>query len=80
MSASPYRPAPPETPPCEHTTRCCGQCHAAVGGCLHGVFFKVGLRKVPAGTSIDRTGGTHPVRYCTVHKVWEPETGERDDA
>ncbi len=67
---------------CHHTDECCGQCHAAVGGCLKGVQVIYSIRgtgqtyKEPAGISMKRIHGTPPMRLCTTHMRWEliPQT------
>lgn len=59
-------------------TRCCGQCHAAVGGCLYGVrwttartIFSPTKRVVPAGTTMENPVGTPPA-------VWRDGKWERE--
>lgn len=75
---SPYRTASPPKR-AEENVRCCGQCHAAVGGCQRFVtwttapaFFGLLKRTFPAGASIDRPTGTPPI-------VWRNGQWHRED-
>lgn len=70
MLGHPYRPAPPAVPPCNHTARCCGNCHAAVGGCLQMIVTVSG---VGYGSSISQPNGMPPLQWCEVHRKWEIE-------
>ncbi len=76
--ATPYREIAKVEPSCQHTKRCCGVCHCAVGGCLLGVEFEVpgglfgiGKRRVGAGASMDRPTGTGAMCWCATHQKWE---------